>query len=243
MLTGALPIVASLCLMLPIVLVHGWVPTSVRLRATKISNLLRKNIQPSCRGRHQNLPFIYRFCSTFIRDGEINSAISSGKSRMEQYPRAAVSTAVRCIVNEKPHYLLIQRGKAPNAGKWSFPGGKLEWGESALEGAKRELAEETQFEGQESLQWHPEPYSTADSIIQDDDQATLFHFLIAISFAELTIASSCTSPPKVTSQDDAKDAKWWSLQEMQGMDTDSITPGLVQRVLLAEFLYQKDVLA
>lgn len=38
---------------------------------------------------------------------------------------------------------LVQRRKAPNAGLWSPPGGKLEPDETPLAGALRELAEET----------------------------------------------------------------------------------------------------
>jgi 8-oxo-dGTP pyrophosphatase MutT (NUDIX family) len=39
--------------------------------------------------------------------------------------------------------LLIQRGKALGYGFWSFPGGKIEEGESAQDAAVRELFEET----------------------------------------------------------------------------------------------------
>ncbi|KAL3918280.1 MAG: hypothetical protein SGILL_004314 [Bacillariaceae sp.] len=189
---------------------------------------------------------------------ETEPSTTTASTSSNKYPQGAVSTAVRLHHNDVTHYLLIQRGKAPNAGKWSFPGGRLEWGESALEGAQRELAEETSFEGlsQESssnshLRWHSEPYSTADSIIHGDqttgDDAIAvptFHYLIAISFAELVLDPTiCTdSLPKVSAQDDAKNARWWSLQDIQSMDTDATTPGLMQRVERAEFLYQRGVL-
>lgn len=39
--------------------------------------------------------------------------------------------------------LLIQRGKEPMAGKWSFPGGSVEFGERLKEAALREAREET----------------------------------------------------------------------------------------------------
>ena len=39
--------------------------------------------------------------------------------------------------------LLIRRGQPPRAGDWSIPGGKMEWGETLLGAALRELAEET----------------------------------------------------------------------------------------------------
>jgi 8-oxo-dGTP diphosphatase len=39
--------------------------------------------------------------------------------------------------------LLIRRGNAPMAGRWSVPGGRIEQGETAEEAALRELGEET----------------------------------------------------------------------------------------------------
>lgn len=42
---------------------------------------------------------------------------------------------------------LLQRRKAPNAGLWSPPGGKVEPGETPLANALRELAEETGLQG------------------------------------------------------------------------------------------------
>ena len=39
--------------------------------------------------------------------------------------------------------LLHRRVKAPNVGRWVAPGGKLEWDESPLECAMREMREET----------------------------------------------------------------------------------------------------
>ena len=39
--------------------------------------------------------------------------------------------------------LIVQRAQQPNAGRWGFPGGVLELGETVGEGAMRELLEET----------------------------------------------------------------------------------------------------
>ncbi len=39
--------------------------------------------------------------------------------------------------------LLIRRGTPPRLGEWSLPGGRIEWGERALDAALRELWEET----------------------------------------------------------------------------------------------------
>jgi 8-oxo-dGTP diphosphatase len=39
--------------------------------------------------------------------------------------------------------LLVQRGKAPGIGLWSLPGGRLEPGETLVQGVAREVREET----------------------------------------------------------------------------------------------------
>ena len=61
-------------------------------------------------------------------------------------PRSAVAvTACRVLDCGKTEFLLIQRGKAPNYGEWSLPGGSIELGEGTLAAGKRELLEETQL--------------------------------------------------------------------------------------------------
>lgn len=42
--------------------------------------------------------------------------------------------------------LLIRRGKTPALGRWSLPGGRVEWGEALAEAVRREVLEETGLE-------------------------------------------------------------------------------------------------
>lgn len=44
--------------------------------------------------------------------------------------------------------LLVKRGKPPLEGRWSLPGGRIEWGERAADAALRELKEETGVEAE-----------------------------------------------------------------------------------------------
>eukprot|EP00242_Pyramimonas_sp_CCMP2087_P012096 CAMPEP_0198212154 /NCGR_PEP_ID=MMETSP1445-20131203/25552_1 /TAXON_ID=36898 /ORGANISM="Pyramimonas sp., Strain CCMP2087" /LENGTH=207 /DNA_ID=CAMNT_0043886543 /DNA_START=436 /DNA_END=1059 /DNA_ORIENTATION=+ len=62
-----------------------------------------------------------------------------------QVPRVGVGVVVlrTSEVTGNAEVLLIQRGKAPDKGKWTFPGGGLELGETISECAVREVFEET----------------------------------------------------------------------------------------------------
>lgn len=52
---------------------------------------------------------------------------------------------VTLIIKKGKKYLLLKRSRSnrTNKGKWQFPEGKLDFGESPLEALKRELKEET----------------------------------------------------------------------------------------------------
>jgi 8-oxo-dGTP diphosphatase len=60
-------------------------------------------------------------------------------------PRPAIGVSA-IIFDEDERVLLIQRGNPPASGFWHFPGGKLEAGESLVEGIRREVKEETGLE-------------------------------------------------------------------------------------------------
>lgn len=57
---------------------------------------------------------------------------------LQQIPRLGASA---CVWKDGK-VLLVQRAKAP-VGLWSLPGGQVEWGETAVAAAERELMEET----------------------------------------------------------------------------------------------------
>lgn len=57
-------------------------------------------------------------------------------------PRAPVAAAgIVCLRGDD--VLLVRRGAPPLEGRWSIPGGRIEWGERAADAALRELMEET----------------------------------------------------------------------------------------------------
>ena len=169
------------------------------------------------------------------------SAESPSQEQQEQrqnYPRAAVSVALRCFCGDEAYYLLIRRGNEPNKGKWALPGGKLEWGEKSIAGAERELSEEVLFDSEQpKIVWSPEPYAVADAIAEG------FHYLIAVCFAECKLPHG-EKPPKVMAADDATDARWWSMDEILQMEGNDLvgSPGFIRRMKRTELLYQKGIL-
>ena len=67
--------------------------------------------------------------------------------KMSPQQRAGKPNLVVCagavVLDDVGRLLLIRRGRAPSAGLWSVPGGRVEPGESAAEAAAREVREET----------------------------------------------------------------------------------------------------
>ena len=58
-------------------------------------------------------------------------------------PQPNRTRAASVIVLKRDAVCLVRRDRPPMAGLWSFPGGRLEPGETPAEAARRELAEET----------------------------------------------------------------------------------------------------
>lgn len=57
-----------------------------------------------------------------------------------------IEIIVRAIlVNEENKILLVRRVKQPEKDKWSLPGGKVDWDETAEKGIQREIKEELQL--------------------------------------------------------------------------------------------------
>jgi len=80
------------------------------------------------------------------------------------------------VVRRDGRVLLVQRARAPSVGKWGFPGGVQELGETIFQAVVRELREET------GLVVQPvETLTTLDVLDRDDGGRVRTHYaLIAV---------------------------------------------------------------
>src|SRR3954452_13385112 len=96
--------------------------------------------------------------------------------RYPDRPIVAVLAVVLRGDGPETRALIVQRAQQPNAGRWGFPGGVLELGETVAEGAMRELFEETQVVA-EPAGW----LDVHDAISRDEAGKVQFHYtLIAV---------------------------------------------------------------
>ena len=118
-----------------------------------------------------------------------------------RYPHPAVTAD--CIVfacqNEKTQVLLIKRGSEPCKDMWALPGGFMNIDESAEEAAIRELKEETGIDVKEVTQVGA--YSKVDRDPRERVITIAFYTVI-------------DNPVRAVGQDDAKQAEWFTLDNL-----------------------------
>ena len=103
---------------------------------------------------------------------EPTTADLEARRAARRYPDRPI-VAVLAVVLRGEEALIVQRAQQPNAGRWGFPGGVLELGETVAEGAMRELYEETGIVAKPAgiLDVH-------DAITRDAEGRVQFHYLL-----------------------------------------------------------------
>ena len=116
--------------------------------------------------------------------------------------------------------LLVRRGKAPSHGRWSFPGGSIEPGETAWEAARREAREETGLELRVL-----DVVEVYDAIFPSPDGERGFHYVVA---DYLAVPTDDREPQPLT---DVSEARWVPLSEVEAYEiTDAMRQVLARAV-------------
>lgn len=99
---------------------------------------------------------------------EYANKLDTDNKTIERQPKVAVLLAVEREVNGERELLFQERLKNPYYGYHGFPTGKVRWGETLLEGAARELMEETQLEADLEIMglYHEHTF------LEDDEEPT-----------------------------------------------------------------------
>jgi 8-oxo-dGTP diphosphatase len=103
---------------------------------------------------------------------EPTTADLDARRAARRYPERPI-VAVLAVVLRGDRVLIVQRKQQPNAGRWGFPGGVLELGETVFDGAMRELREETGVTA-EAAGW----LNIHDAVSRDDEGRVQFHYVL-----------------------------------------------------------------
>jgi 8-oxo-dGTP diphosphatase len=142
------------------------------------------------------------------------------KTVKREYPEAPV-VAVGVIIRQDDQLVLIRRAKEPSKGRWTFPGGAIELGESLQEAARREAREETGL-----LVEVGEVAAVVDNVVCDAGGRVRYHYVIVDYYARP--AGGSLQPGS-----DAGDARWVRLADLDSLDMTE-KAGQLARQLLAE---------
>lgn len=137
-----------------------------------------------------------------------------------EHPRVGVGV----VVWRGDRVLLVRRARPPQAGEWSLPGGGQELGETLVETARREVAEET------GLAICPTGVLTAvDSIHRDDAGRVRFHYTLIDLVAEWRAGEA-------EARDDVSAVRWATPEEAEALVAWSETRRVIRLAVAARRL-------
>lgn len=117
--------------------------------------------------------------------------------------------------DDRDRVLLVRRGNAPSAGKWSVPGGRVAFGERLEEACAREMKEETGLEVEVG-----EPVEVLDRIVRGQDGGIDHHFVIIDYLVR-------ARGGHLAAGDDATEIGWYRLEDIAHLETtDGLLPVL-----------------
>jgi len=135
-----------------------------------------------------------------------------------EYPKHPIA-AVGVVVLKKGKVLLIKRNKPPKSFEWSIPGGAQDLGEKLKETAKREVWEEAGIRIKNLTL-----VDAVDFIKKNESNTTQNHYSLIDYMADYDGGD-------LTAGDDAIDAKWVAVDELQQYNLWQETTTLIQKAI------------
>jgi ADP-ribose pyrophosphatase len=139
------------------------------------------------------------------------------KGSSSALPRVAVGA----VVLRGGDVLLVRRGRPPAQGLWAVPGGSVLLGEPLLSAAEREVREETGVEIRATSVVH------VFDVIDRDSSGRLLHHYVVVDVLGLWLSGE----PRAA--DDAADARWHAVDDLDALDISAETLRLVRRLSTA----------
>ena len=133
-----------------------------------------------------------------------------------EYPKSPI-TAVGVVVFREESILLIQRNKPPKSAEWSIPGGAQDLGEKLKNTAAREVHEEASI-----VIKNITLVDVVDFIKHDDNELIEYHYSLIDYMADY-------SSGELQAGDDAIDAKWVSINDLNAYNLWSETVKLIEK--------------
>jgi len=136
-------------------------------------------------------------------------------------PRIVPVPAVLAVVARGERVLLVRRANPPDRGRWGFPGGRIEPGETLSAAALRELAEETGVVAEAG------PVLTAlDSIHPASSGGLAHHYVLVAVLCRWAAGEGAAA-------DDALETGWFSLAEIGTLAVDAVSADVARLAALA----------
>jgi 8-oxo-dGTP diphosphatase len=125
-----------------------------------------------------------------------------------RYPERPI-VGVLAIVMRGDRVLVVRRANPPMLGRWGFPGGVLELGETVAQGAMRELEEETGVKAEAAG-----PLTVIDTIDRDREGRVRYHYTLVAVIGHWQSGEGVPG-------DDADEVAWLTRAEIveQGLPT------------------------
>ena len=131
------------------------------------------------------------------------------------YPRVGVGA----VVLHAGRVLLVKRGRPPGLGRWSLPGGLVELGETTVEAARREVAEECGIAVRVAG-----VAGVVDRVIRDDRGRIQYHYVLVDYLAYAESDAICAGT-------DAADARWVPTEDLHALDVTEGLRDMIERAM------------